>query len=201
MLYKEIFQKVKKKICFCKLDLNNCLQVCFVLRYFDVVLILIIFYFITEKDSGFLRIGSLNVRVKRTTEAVSNFLGVSQSNLDKAHKTWGSADSIQVKKRLIYYFIFFNNVSNYLPYFLSLIFLSSISKNSTLFASSHILNWQNFPELCSQFTGSTNEMDYVSLYFSNFLKIYSFYFIFCNFIALKHFYEFCKTELYFWITS
>lgn len=30
----------------------------------------------TEKDLGFLRIGSLNVRVKRTTEAFSNFLGV-----------------------------------------------------------------------------------------------------------------------------
>ncbi|XP_069967032.1 uncharacterized protein [Bactrocera oleae] len=29
-----------------------------------------------EKDSGFLRIGSLNVRVKKTTEAFSNFLGV-----------------------------------------------------------------------------------------------------------------------------
>lgn len=30
----------------------------------------------TEKDLGFLRIGSLNVRVKKTTEAFSNFLGV-----------------------------------------------------------------------------------------------------------------------------
>ncbi|XP_017016419.2 uncharacterized protein [Drosophila kikkawai] len=29
-----------------------------------------------EKDLGFLRIGSLNVRVKKTTEAFSNFLGV-----------------------------------------------------------------------------------------------------------------------------
>ncbi|XP_055382595.1 homeobox protein 9-like [Condylostylus longicornis] len=33
-----------------------------------------------EKDSGFLRIGSLNVRVKKTTEAFSNFLGVGGSN-------------------------------------------------------------------------------------------------------------------------
>jgi hypothetical protein len=48
----------------------------------------------TEKDLGFLRIGSLNVRVKRTTEAFSNFLGVGQSS-EKLHKTWGSADNIQ----------------------------------------------------------------------------------------------------------
>ncbi|XP_030375084.1 uncharacterized protein LOC115624512 [Scaptodrosophila lebanonensis] len=34
----------------------------------------------TEKDSGFLRIGSLNVRVKKTTEAFSNFLGVGNGN-------------------------------------------------------------------------------------------------------------------------
>jgi hypothetical protein len=50
--------------------------------------------FFAEKDLGFLRIGSLNVRVKRTTEAFSNFLGVGQSS-DKLHKTWGSADNIQ----------------------------------------------------------------------------------------------------------
>ncbi|XP_047097948.1 ankyrin repeat domain-containing protein SOWAHB isoform X2 [Schistocerca piceifrons] len=47
-----------------------------------------------EKDLGFLRIGSLNVRVKKTTEAFSNFLGVG-INSDKIHKTWGSADNIQ----------------------------------------------------------------------------------------------------------
>lgn len=74
-----------------------------------------------EKDLGFLRIGSLNVRVKKTTEAFSNFLGVgnntnlqqygSHSNqighralqargsvpigsFDVIHKTWGSADNI-----------------------------------------------------------------------------------------------------------
>uniref|UniRef100_A0A0A9X106 Ankyrin repeat domain-containing protein SOWAHB n=2 Tax=Lygus hesperus TaxID=30085 RepID=A0A0A9X106_LYGHE len=45
-----------------------------------------------EKDLGFLRIGSLNVRVKRTTEAFSNFLGV--GNPDKLHKHWGSADNL-----------------------------------------------------------------------------------------------------------
>ena len=40
--------------------------------------ILTICYLVTplEKDLGFLRIGSLNVRVKKTTEAFSNFLGV-----------------------------------------------------------------------------------------------------------------------------
>lgn len=65
-----------------------------------------------EKDLGFLRIGSLNVRVKKTTEAFSNFLGVgsntaripsnmrtsappqSYNSYDKIHKTWGSADNI-----------------------------------------------------------------------------------------------------------
>lgn len=36
--------------------------------------------FYTEKDLGFLRIGSLNVRVKKTTEAFSNFLGVGSGN-------------------------------------------------------------------------------------------------------------------------
>lgn len=41
-----------------------------------------------------MRIGSLNVRVKRTTEAFSNFLGVGQSS-EKLHKSWGSADNIQ----------------------------------------------------------------------------------------------------------
>lgn len=68
---------------------------------------------------GFLRIGSLNVRVKKTTEAFSNFLGVGSNNniqynnsnlvnhrvlqargsvpmssFDTIHKTWGSADNI-----------------------------------------------------------------------------------------------------------
>jgi len=61
----------------------------------------------TEKDLGFLRIGSLNVRVKRTTEAFSQFLGVatssnaassssSSSGNEKIHKSWGSADNVQV---------------------------------------------------------------------------------------------------------
>ncbi|RLU17573.1 hypothetical protein DMN91_009809 [Ooceraea biroi] len=58
-----------------------------------------------EKDLGFLRIGSLNVRVKRTTEAVSQFLGVATSNTasssnsnEKIHKSWGSADNVQLDK-------------------------------------------------------------------------------------------------------
>ncbi|KAK0180631.1 hypothetical protein PV327_002994 [Microctonus hyperodae] len=57
----------------------------------------------TEKDLGFLRIGSLNVRVKRTTEAFSQFLGVATStntNHEKIHKTWGSADNIQEHKMM-----------------------------------------------------------------------------------------------------
>nr|CAH7753070.1 unnamed protein product [Callosobruchus chinensis] len=54
-----------------------------------------------KKDLGFLRIGSLNVRVKKTTEAFSNFLGVgggstvnpSECN-EKVLKGWGSADNV-----------------------------------------------------------------------------------------------------------
>ncbi|XP_066138966.1 ankyrin repeat domain-containing protein SOWAHC [Euwallacea fornicatus] len=56
----------------------------------------------SDKDLGFLRIGSLNVRVKKTTEAFSNFLGVgnsgnvtpSDSQIQKVHKGWGSADNV-----------------------------------------------------------------------------------------------------------
>lgn len=55
-----------------------------------------------DKDLGFLRIGSLNVRVKKTTEAFSNFLGVGGGGsvnpvdpvTEKVHKGWGSADNI-----------------------------------------------------------------------------------------------------------
>ncbi|XP_013179571.1 PREDICTED: ankyrin repeat domain-containing protein SOWAHB isoform X2 [Papilio xuthus] len=67
-----------------------------------------------RKKEGFLRIGSLNVRVKKTTEAFSNFLGVGatrssayvpksirERDLDRRsddgeqlHKSWGSADNI-----------------------------------------------------------------------------------------------------------
>ncbi|XP_048515618.1 ankyrin repeat domain-containing protein SOWAHB isoform X5 [Athalia rosae] len=58
-----------------------------------------------EKDLGFLRIGSLNVRVKRTTEAFSQFLGVASSNVtatnEKIHKTWGSADNIQTEHKVM----------------------------------------------------------------------------------------------------
>lgn len=69
---------------------------------------------ISEKE-GFLRIGSLNVRVKKTTEAFSNFLGVGatrssayvpkparereldrRSDVSDQLKSWGSADNIQV---------------------------------------------------------------------------------------------------------
>ncbi|GJQ87213.1 hypothetical protein Trydic_g12565 [Trypoxylus dichotomus] len=54
----------------------------------------------TEKDLGFLRIGSLNVRVKKTTEAFSNFLGVGNAGMitpvdaSNFHKGWGSADNV-----------------------------------------------------------------------------------------------------------
>ncbi|CAG9558775.1 unnamed protein product [Danaus chrysippus] len=63
-----------------------------------------------RKKEGFLRIGSLNVRVKKTTEAFSNFLGVGatrtayvhkradvdrRSDDGELHKSWGSADNIQ----------------------------------------------------------------------------------------------------------
>ncbi|CAH1980816.1 unnamed protein product [Acanthoscelides obtectus] len=57
----------------------------------------------SEKDLGFLRIGSLNVRVKKTTEAFSNFLGVGSGSAatvnpsdcsDKILKGWGSADNL-----------------------------------------------------------------------------------------------------------
>ncbi|XP_043518438.1 ankyrin repeat domain-containing protein SOWAHC isoform X4 [Frieseomelitta varia] len=60
-----------------------------------------------EKDLGFLRIGSLNVRVKRTTEAFSQFLGVatsssaSSSNNEKIHKSWGSADNVQLDQKMM----------------------------------------------------------------------------------------------------
>lgn len=57
-------------------------------------------FLIIEKDLSFLRIGSLNVRVKRTTEAFSNFLGVGTAAVnpsepaEKVHKGWGSADNV-----------------------------------------------------------------------------------------------------------
>lgn len=74
---------------------------------------------ISEKE-GFLRIGSLNVRVKKTTEAFSNFLGVGATrssayvpkfsrdrderrseDYEQVHKTWGSADNIQVRIKVL----------------------------------------------------------------------------------------------------
>ncbi|XP_041987182.1 ankyrin repeat domain-containing protein SOWAHB isoform X2 [Aricia agestis] len=67
-----------------------------------------------SKKEGFLRIGSLNVRVKRTTEAFSNFLGVGatrssayvpktrdQRDEDQLHKSWGSADNIPKEDKLM----------------------------------------------------------------------------------------------------
>ncbi|KAL7288444.1 hypothetical protein TKK_0017527 [Trichogramma kaykai] len=58
-----------------------------------------------EKDLGFLRIGSLNVRVKRTTEAFSQFLGVTTNNTassnEKIHKSWGSADHLPQADQLM----------------------------------------------------------------------------------------------------
>ncbi|XP_047040638.1 uncharacterized protein LOC124644982 isoform X1 [Helicoverpa zea] len=72
-----------------------------------------------SKKEGFLRIGSLNVRVKKTTEAFSNFLGVgatrSSAYLPKSArdreerrsedsdqlKSWGSADNIQKDDKLM----------------------------------------------------------------------------------------------------
>lgn len=75
-----------------------------------------------DKDLRFLRIGSLNVRVKKTTEAFSNFLGVGGNSTispvdnltEKVHKSWGSADNLS--QVLVYmlntliadYFIFKN---------------------------------------------------------------------------------------------
>ncbi|RZC32176.1 uncharacterized protein BDFB_009258 [Asbolus verrucosus] len=59
------------------------------------------FMSVSDKDLGFLRIGSLNVRVKKTTEAFSNFLGVGSGSVnaletmsEKVHKGWGSADNL-----------------------------------------------------------------------------------------------------------
>ncbi|XP_063373926.1 uncharacterized protein LOC134661690 isoform X2 [Cydia amplana] len=72
-----------------------------------------------RKKEGFLRIGSLNVRVKKTTEAFSNFLGVGatrssaympksgrdrpldRNSDDAAHKSWGSADNLQKDDKLM----------------------------------------------------------------------------------------------------
>lgn len=58
-------------------------------------------YVFVDKDLGFLRIGSLNVRVKKTTEAFSNFLGYGSGTInpfeslnEKIHKGWGSADNL-----------------------------------------------------------------------------------------------------------
>ncbi|XP_065574704.1 uncharacterized protein LOC136036415 [Artemia franciscana] len=51
-----------------------------------------------EKEGGFLRIGSINVRVKKTTEKFNNLLGgdrISHFATEKKYKSWGSIDNIQ----------------------------------------------------------------------------------------------------------
>ncbi|CAG4955676.1 unnamed protein product [Colias eurytheme] len=76
-------------------------------------------YLHPSKKESFLRIGSLNVRVKKTTEAFSNFLGVgatrssayvpksARESLDRRSddsdqlKSWGSADNIQKEDKLM----------------------------------------------------------------------------------------------------
>lgn len=70
---------------------------------------------------GFLRIGSLNVRVKKTTEAFSNFLGVGGGSVnpldtmsEKVHKGWGSADNIpQVTVVILFIYLFIGLVYTY----------------------------------------------------------------------------------------
>ncbi|XP_050683198.1 uncharacterized protein LOC126978447 isoform X1 [Leptidea sinapis] len=70
-----------------------------------------------SKKERFLRIGSLNVRVKKTTEAFSNFLGVGatrastyghkSASLERRSedgdqlKSWGSADNIQKESKIM----------------------------------------------------------------------------------------------------
>ncbi|XP_017955704.2 uncharacterized protein LOC108650893, partial [Drosophila navojoa] len=50
-----------------------------------------------EKDLGFLRIGSLNVRVKKTTEAFSNFLGVGNGNALTAYGPGGVSGAAPIE--------------------------------------------------------------------------------------------------------
>lgn len=47
-----------------------------------------------DRDSSFLRIGSLNVKVKSTREAFGYLLGKSNSSTGVVHKNWGSADNL-----------------------------------------------------------------------------------------------------------
>jgi len=59
-----------------------------------------------ERDSSFLRIGSLNVKVKSTREAFGYLLGKSTSSasIDRVHKNWGSVDNIpevEVRFRIV----------------------------------------------------------------------------------------------------
>lgn len=48
--------------------------------------------FSVKEAAGFLRIGSLNVKVRKTTEAFNNLL--SREVESKLHRSWGSSDSI-----------------------------------------------------------------------------------------------------------
>lgn len=82
-----------------------------------------------EKDLGFLRIGSLNVRVKKTTEAFSNFLGVGNNatRIQQMHirasappnafekfelKSWGSADNIPQVSKILFIIHVWQNLMN-----------------------------------------------------------------------------------------
>lgn len=89
-----------------------------------------------EKDLGFLRIGSLNVRVKRTTEAFSQFLGVAtssaSSNHEKIHKSWGSADNVQVQRSRKFLSLHRSTLYNYSTLGRSTIHSSLLSSNIML---------------------------------------------------------------------
>ena len=47
-----------------------------------------------DKDNSFLRIGSLNVRVKKTTEAFNSLITTGLQMGDRLHGRWGSSDSV-----------------------------------------------------------------------------------------------------------
>lgn len=89
----------------------------------------LIFFNNVEKDLGFLRIGSLNVRVKKTTEAFSNFLGVGSNNNHQQHSQ-----------------TYNNNLANRMPNNVR----ASAPPTSTYFEKIH-KNWgsaDNIPRVC-----------------------------------------------------
>ncbi|CAL4134793.1 unnamed protein product, partial [Meganyctiphanes norvegica] len=48
-----------------------------------------------KEAAGFLRIGSLNVKVRKTTEAFNNLLARDTRDVEaRLHKNWGSSDSL-----------------------------------------------------------------------------------------------------------